>query len=268
MPTSKARCDETVMAVIYTGLQEGCFASASDAEALAREIGHLETSIWNYCGERYLGIFPMVEKVAPQFAQLTEFHIAADTCHMVRDFLEPLINNGTTHVLIVGTAAALVAIEAKKHMLYTCVFLPATRGLHSLEELNAAGVVITETASALNVFLDAALDRRAGVYPHRPKCICDLTVKGESLSPAWCAYKSNNFLWKTIMRLRRAVTAVTTAGFDGVWPPYKEKDPARKYRGRWLCSETEKEELHAAIDQASVAGIHVDGAVYIYSYIP
>ena len=70
------------------------------------------------------------------------------------------------------------------------------------------------------------------------------------------------------MRLRRAISAVTAAGFDGVWPPYKEKDPARRYKGRWLCSEAEKEELAAAIDQASAAGIRADNAIYIYSYIP
>jgi hypothetical protein len=70
------------------------------------------------------------------------------------------------------------------------------------------------------------------------------------------------------MRLRRAISAVTAAGFDGVWPPYKEKDPALRYKGRWRCSEAEKEELGEAMDQASGAGIYIGDAMAIYSYTP
>ena len=47
-----------------------------------------------------------------------------------------------------------------------------------------------------------------------------------------------------------------------------EKDPARKYKGRWRCGEIEKEELGAAIDQASTAGIYIDEAMTIYTYMP
>ena len=265
MPPAKPSCHHTVFAVIYTGLEESCFASASDAEALAQDIGELETRIWKYCGSRYLGIFPMVGPAAHHFAKLGKFHIATDTCHVVKGgILETLLENGTTHVLIVGTAATAAAMEAKKHQLHTCVFQPATRGLDSVEELKAVGVVLAEADSPLNLFLDTMLD----LHPQKPKCHCDDIMDEAGLPPAWCAYKRNNFLWHTTMRLRRAVAAATAAGFDGVWPPHKEKDPARKYKGRWLCGETEKEELAAAIDQASGAGIHIGDAMYIYSYMP
>ena len=255
-------CGDTVLAVIYTGLEES-------NEALAQDIGDLETRIWKHCRERYLGIFPMAGPAAPQFAKLGKFHIATETCHVVKkDFLEPLLNNGTTHVLIVGAAVAAAALEAKKHGLHTCVFQPATRGLDSVEELTAAGVVIADADPALNTFLDSVLARRAGLHPHIPQCHCDAIMDEAGLPPTWCAYKRNNFLWRTTMRLRRAVSAVTAEGFDGVWPPYKEKDPALRYKGRWRCTETEKEELTAAMDQASGAGIYMGDAMSIYSYTP
>jgi hypothetical protein len=257
-------CSDTVLAVIYTGLEESC---VSDAEALAQNIGDLETRIWKHCAERYLGIFPMTGPAAPQFSKFGKLHCATDTCYVVKkDFLEPLRHNGITHVLIVGTAPTAAAFEAKKHGLHTCIFQPATRGLESVEELAAAGVVIADADATLNSFLDAALARRAGVHPHIPECLCDTMY--EAGAPTWCVYKSNNFLWRTTMRLRRAISAVTTAGFDGVWPPHKEEDPTRRYKGHWRCSEAEKEELAAAIDQASAAGIRADNAIYIYSYIP
>jgi len=266
MPPS---CDDTVLAVIYTGIQESCFASADEAEALAQHIGDLETRIWKHCRERYLGIFPMDGPAPPQFAKLGKFHVATNTCHVVKkDFLEPLHHNGTTHVLIVGTAAAATALEAKKQGLHTCVFQPATRGIGSVEELTAAGVIVADADPALNAFLDEALARRAGVHPYIPECHCDAIMDKAGLPPAWCAYKRNNFLWRTTMRLRRALSAVTAAGFDGVWPPYKEKDPALRYKGRWSCSEAEKEELGEAIDQASGAGIYIGDAMAIYSYTP
>jgi hypothetical protein len=258
-----------VLAVIYTGLQESCFPSASDAESLAQDIGDLETRIWKHCRERYLGIFPMVGPAAPQFAKLGKFHVATGTCHVVaKDFLELLLNNGTTHVLIVGTAAAAAALEAKKQGLHTCIFQPATRGLDSVEELTAAGVIVTDVDPALNSFLDAVLSRRAGLHPYIPQCHCDAIMDEAGLPPAWCAYKRNNFLWRTTMRLRRALSAVTAEGFDGVWPPYKEKDPALRYKGRWRCTETEKVELGEAMDQASTAGIYIGDAMTIYSYTP
>ena len=259
MPPS---CSDTVLAVIYTGLEES-------NEALAQDIGDLETRIWKHCAERYLGIFLMTGSAPPQFANLGKFHIATETCHVVKkDLLEPLLNNGATHVLIVGTAAAAAALEVKKHGLDTCIFQPATRGLESVEELTAAGVVIAYADATLNSFLDSALARRAELHPHIAHCHCDAIMDEAGLPPAWCAYKRNNFLWRTTMRLRRAISAVTAAGFDGVWPPYKEKDPARRYKGRWRCSEAEKEELAAAIDQASTAGIHIGDAMSIYSYMP
>jgi hypothetical protein len=263
-------CSDTVLAVIYTGLQESCFASAPDAEALAQDIAELETLIWKHSRERYLGIFPMVGPAAHQFAKLGKFHVATHTCHVVAEnFLEPLQDhNGTTHVLIVGTAAATIALEAKKQGLHTCIFQPATRGLYSVEELTAAGVVIAEDGATLNSFLDAALARRAGVHPYIPECVCDAIMDKAGAPPAWCAYKSNNFLWRTTMRLRRALSAVTAEGFDGVWPPYKEKDPALRYKGRWRCTEAEKVELGEAIDQASGAGIYIGDAMSIYSYTP
>ena len=270
MPSATSpSCDDTVLAVIYTGIQESCFASASDAENLARDIGDLETRIWKHCREPYLGIFPMVGRVSPQFAELGKFHVATNTCHVVaKDFLELLPKNGTTHVLIVGTAAAAAAFEAKKHQLNTCVFQPATRGLESVEELRAAGVIVADADPALYGFLDTALARRGGVHPYIPECFCDAIMDKAGLPPAWCAYKRNNFLWRTTMRLRRASAAVTAEGFDGVWPPYKEKDPALRYKGRWRCTQTEKEELAGAIDQATEAGIHIGDAMTIYSYTP
>jgi len=249
-------CDDTVLAVIYTGLEESC---VSDAEALAQDIGDLETRIWKYCAERYLGIFPMTGPAAPQFSKFGKLHCATDTCYVVNDFLETLHENGTTHVLIVGATATAAALQAKKHGLHTCVFRPATRGLVSVEELSAAGVIVAETGPALNEFLNTVVARRS-------RCLCDTMY--EAGAPTWCLYKSNNFLWRTTMRLRRAISAVTTAGFDGVWPPHKEEDPTRRYKGHWLCSEAEKEELAAAIDQASAAGIRADNAIYIYSYMP
>lgn len=272
MPSSKPSCDETVMAVIYTGLQESRVTSSPEAEALAQDICDLETRIWNYCGERYLGIFPVDEgaKISSQFSKIGRFHCATATCHVAtKDFLEPLRRSGTTHVLIVGTAVTAIALEAKKQGLHTCVFQPATRGLDSVEELKAAEVIVADTDTILNGFLDAAQGRRAGVHPHRPQCHCDAVMDEAGVPPVWCAYKSNNFLWRTTMRLRRAVSAVTANGFDGVWPPSKEKDPALRFKGRWRCSEAEKDELAAAIDQASAAGIHVgDAAIDILSYTP
>ena len=266
MPPS---CSDTVLAVIYTGLEESCFPSADEAEALAQELKGLETRIWKHCRERYLGIFPMAGPAAFQFAKLGKLHIATETCHVVKkDILEPLLHNGTTHVLIVGTAAAAAALEVKKHGLDTCVFQPATRGLDSVEELTAAGVIVADADPALNGFLDAALARRAGLHPHIAQCHCDAIMDEAGAPPVWCAYKRNNFLWHTTMRLRRALSAATSAGFDGVWPPYKEKDPALRYKGRWRCSETEKEELATAIDQASTAGIYIGDAMTIYSYMP
>ena len=256
-PATHPSCSDTVLAVIYTGLEESC---VSDAEALAQNIGDLETRIWKHCAERYLGIFPMTGPAAPQFSKFGKLHCATDTCYVVKkDFLEPLRHNGITHVLIVGTAPTAAAFEAKKHGLHTCIFRPATRGLDSVEELSAAGVIVAEMGPALNEFLDTVVARRS-------RCLCDSMY--EAGAPAWCSYKSNLFLWKTVMRLRRALSAVTTSGFDGVWPPHKEKDPTRRYKGHWRCSEAEKEELAAAIDQASAAGIRADNAIYIYSYIP
>ena len=265
-PATHPSCSDTVLAVIYTGLEESC---VSDAEALAQDIGDLEQRIWKHCAERYLGIFPMAGPAASQFAKLGKFHCATKTCYVVaKDFLEPLHDNGTTHVLIVGTASAAAALEAKKHGLHTCIFQPATRGLESVDELTAAGVIIADADATLNGFLDTALARRAGLHPHIPQCHCDAIMDEAGLPPTWCAYKRNNFLWRTTMRLRRALSTVTAAGFDGVWPPHKEKDPARRYKGRWLCSEAEKEELAAAIDQASTAGIYIGDAMSIYSYMP
>jgi len=255
-------CNDTVLAVIYTGLEES-------NEALAQDIGDLETRIWKHCRERYLGIFPMTGSAAFQFAKLGKFHIATNTCHVVKkDLLEPLLHNGTTHVLVVGTAVAPAALEVKKHGLHTCIFQPATRGLDSVEELAAAGVIVADADPALNAFLDAVLARRAGLHPHIPQCHCDAIMDEAGLPPTWCTYKRNNFLWRTTMRLRRAISAVTAEGFDGVWPPYKEKDPALRYKGRWRCTQTEKEELGEAMDQASGAGIHIGDAMTIYTYTP
>ena len=268
-PATHPSCSDTVLAVIYTGLEESCFPSADQAEALAQELKGLETRIWKHCRERYLGIFPMAGPAAFQFAKLGKLHIATETCHVVaKDFLEPLHHNGVTHVLIVGTAVAAAALEVKKHGLHTCIFQPATRGLDSVEELTTAGVIVADADLALNGFLDAALARREGLHPYIPQCHCDAIMDEAGAPPMWCAYKRNNFLWRTTMRLRRAVSAATSAGFDGVWPPYKEKDPALRYKGRWLCSEAEKVELGEAIDQASAAGIHTGDAMTIYSYMP
>jgi hypothetical protein len=233
--SSKPYCDDTVLAIIYTGLQES-------NEPLAQDIEHLETHIWEYCGERYLGIF--LGSVAPEFTKFGRFHCSTETCHVNKSgLLDPalLLDNGTTHVLIVGTAINAVALEAVQYGFQTCVFQKRAEG-PPVEELTAAGVKVADTEPALNGFLDAVMARRAGVHPHRPECYCEAMMDRVGAPPSWCAYKRNNFLWQTNMRLRRAVSAVTAKGFDG---------------SQWLCSEAEKDELGAAIDQAKGAGIYV-----------
>ena len=241
MPSAtKPSCNDTVLAVIYTGLQE------SNA-ALAKEIEDLETHIWAYCGERYLGIFLGAE-VAPEFTKFGKFHCSTETCDVFKSgILDPALlrDNGTTHVIIVGAAIHAVALEAVQHGLHTCVF--QKRDLDSVEELTAAGVKVADTEPALNGFLDAVLARRPGVHPHRPECYCDVIMEKAGAPPSWCAYKRNNFLWQTMMRLRRAVSAVTAAGFD-------------EHAGVWRCNEAEKDELGAAIDQAKAAGIYIGDA--------
>ena len=252
-PVTQPSCNYTVLAIIYTGLEES-------NEDLAQDIEDLETRIWKYCAQRYLGIFILCGTVAPHFSKFGKFHCATDTCYVVKkDFIEHLCQNETTHVLIVGAAPTAAALEAKKHGLHTCVFRPATRYLDSVEKLTSAGVIVADSNPALNNFLNK-------VVASRPDCLCNTIY--DAGTPAWCIYKSNLFLWKTVMRLRRALSAVTRAGFDGVWPPSNEKDPSRRYKGTWRCSEDEKNELAAAIDQASWAGIHTDNAIYIYSFIP
>ena len=249
--SSKPSCNDTVLADIYTGLQE------SNA-ALAEEIEDLETHIWKYCGERYLGIF--LGDSAPEFAKFGEFHCSTETFHkgglphLLWRRAPPFRDNGTTHVIIVGTAINAVALEAVQHGLHTCVF--QKRGLDSVEELTAAGVKVADTEPALNGFLDAVLARRPGVHPHRPECYCDVIMENAGAPPSWCAYKRNNFLWQTMMRLRRAVSAVTAKGIDA-------------YAGVWRCSEAEKDELGAAIDQAKTAGIYIgDAPIDILSSTP
>ena len=255
MSSKPPSCNDTVLAVIYTGLQES-------NEALAQDIDHLETHIWKYCGERYLGIF-LGERIAPEFAKFGEFHCSTETfhkgglpdpAHLLWRRSAPFRDNGTTHVLIVGTAATTVALEAVQYGFQTCVFQKRAEG--PVEELTAAGIKVADTEPALNGFLDAVMARRAGVHPHRPECYCEAMMDRAGLPPAWCAYKRNNFLWQTNMRLRRAVSAVTAAGFD---------DDST----HWRCNEAEKGELAAAIDQAKTAGIYVgDTPINILSSTP
>jgi len=245
MSSKPPSCNDTVLAVIYTGLQEG-------SEALAEEIEDLETHIWKYCGERYLGVF--LGDSAPEFAKFCKFHCSTETfhkgglpdpAHLLWRRSAPFRDNGTTHLIIVGTAVTTVALEAVQYGFQTCVF--QKRGLESVEELTAAGVKVADTEPALNGFLDAVMARRAGVHPHRPECYCEAIMDKAGAPPSWCAYKRNNFLWQTTMRLRRAVSAVTAAGFD-------------RDSGVWCCNEAEKGELATAIEQAKTAGIYVGDA--------
>lgn len=234
--SSKPSCNDTVLAVIYTGLQES-------NDALAQDIGDLEKHIWEYCGERYLGIF-LGASPAPEFAKFGKFHCSTETFHK-SGLLDPALlrDNGTTHVLIVGTAIKAVALEAVQNGFHTCSF--QKRDLDSVEELTAAGVVIADTEIALNGFLDTVLARRAGVHPHRPECYCEAMMEKAGAPPSWCSYKRNNFLWQTTMRIGCAVSAVMANGFDGA---------------HWRCNEAEKDELAAAIEQAKTAGIYIGDA--------
>ena len=272
-------CDKTQLAVVYTALPESPESpeskanSASHAEALAKDIRALEKTIWNYSAQKYLGIFTLDEgKVAPPFAEFAAFHASTETGWLAGEpgtfnppLQERLQSNGTNHLLFVGFEVAAAAMEAKKQGFEVCVFQPATRAKSSepLEEMKAAGVLVAETTEqVVTGFLCKIPNLR--IYRHCPHC------QWASGIPRWCIHHMGEFLWHTSMRVRMAINAIISAGFDGPVDPVTHLIRGLKDEptGHWCCTYKEKREFEEAIDMAGAAGIPTGNAMYMASFLP
>ncbi len=265
-------CGNTQLAVIYADHPES--SSKSDPRILIKDIRALEKAIWNYSGQKYLGIFTLNEgKVAPHFAEFAAFHASTETGCILGEpgifgatLQERLRSNGTTQLLFVGFEVAAAALEAKKQGFQVCIFQPATRAKASLplEEMKAAGVVLAESTEQVIAFFDRKLSI-SFAYQHCIYC------HWESGIPRWCIHQMGDFLWYTLMRVRMALNAVIDSGFDGpVDPLTYSKDWAVKERpkGYWRCTYEEKHELLKAIDLAGLAGIYTGDAIHMASFTP
>ena len=256
-------CRSTLMAVIYTDVPSK--KDVPGVKTLEHDIHALEKAIWNYSGQRYLGIFTTDDdgNVATTFAKYAEFHLNTETGYAGKapgKFNEPLLellrSNGTTHVLIVGMEVAAIARGAKENGFETCIFLPATRG--STEELKDSGVLLAENEEQL---VGEFLSKIPLVNANK----CPSCVWADQL-PYWCTYKRSEFLWRTTMRLSIAVKAVMARGFDGEGDPLTRGGISRQ--GHWRCTDVEKVALLDAISAAESAGIPTGDAGYIYAFTP
>lgn len=248
-------CRSTLIAVIYTDVPSQ--KEVSGVETLEQDIDVLEKAIWNYSGQRYLGIFTTDDdgNVATPFAKYAEFHLNTETGYAGKapgKFNQPLLeilrSNGTTHVLIVGMEVAAVAKGAKENGFETCIFLPAIRG--STEELKSTGAILAENEEQL---VGEFLSKIPLVGANK----CPSCMWADHL-PYWCTYKRSEFLWRTTMSLSIAVKAVMARGFDG--------DRAHPTMGHWRCTDLEKVALLDAISAADYAGIPTGDAVHVYSF--
>jgi len=263
-------CGNTQLAIIYADLPDSKATLGPGAETLAKHIRALEKTIWNYGGQKYLGIFSLNEgKVASPFAEFAAFHASTETGCIVSEagtfsptLQERLHSYGTTRILFVGFEVAAAALEAKKQGFQVCVFQPATcsKAAEPLEEMKAAGIVIAEkNEQVVAEFLCKIPKIRVYQY-------CDY-CRWESGIPRWCIHQMSEFLWYALMRVRMALNAVIDSGFDGpVDPVTYSMNPMLK--GHWCCTYKEKRELAEAIDMAAAAGIPTGNAMYIASFLP
>jgi hypothetical protein len=78
------------------------------------------------------------------------------------------------------------------------------------------------------------------------------------------------FLWHTSMRVRMAINAIISAGFDGPVDPVTHLIRGLKDEptGHWCCTYKEKREFEEAIDMAGAAGIPTGNAMYMASFLP
>ena len=280
----RVSCKDTLLAVIYANIEEArCDknnpAYVQDAASLSEDIEKLHCRIWGYNRQRYLGIFTLTEgnRLSTLATPFTTLHQATRTRHVLatsakdtsapnRQLLELLRANGTTHVFVVGTEVAATAADAIKHGFRTCVVPSAVRSnldagpaTQQMKELKCAGVVVTD---AIDGFLHDVAALRGGAF----RCSCEGEHVHSGTLPAWCEYRKNEFLWRTVVRLRRAVAMVTLSGFEGEWPPSLAARAAGGAQGYWRCSDANTDELNDAIDQAESAGIPTGDALYIASF--
>ena len=265
-------CTSTLLAVIYTDLQESRFPKRDDP--LVPKIYDLENFIWTNTHQRYLGIFTVDEgaKVSFPFVEFAKFHSSTDTYHMVTKdpqkpsafdspaLLELLRSNGTTHVFIIGSEVTATALDALKHGFKVCVVQSLLHGANDEDGIKAAGAVWAERPHNANAFLHEVI-----LYRGPTNCDCDFILSSAGVPARWCSHKRNEFLWRTCMRLRLALSAVMSAGFGGpVWPPRWEG--GRPPTGRWLSTPEQNAELADAIDAAADAGIPTGDAIHVSSY--
>ena len=280
----RVSCKDTLLAVIYANMEEArCDknnpAYVHDAASLSEDIEKLERIIWTCSAQRYLGIFTLTEgsRLSALTTPFTTLHhatrthhvftsSAADTNALSRPLIELLRANGTTHVFVVGTEVAVTALDAIKHGFRTCVVRSAVRSnldtgatTKQMEVLKRAGVVVSDTVDG---FLRDVASLRAAAF----RCSCEGDHVDSGILPAWCEYKRNEFLWRTVSRLRRAVAMVTGSGFEGIWPPSRVERSEGGAQGYWRCSNANTDELNEAINQAEGAGIPTGDALYIASF--
>lgn len=280
----RVSCKDTLLAVIYANMEEArCDKNNSayvhDAASLSENIEKLQQRIWAYSRQRYLGIFTLTEgdRLSTLATPFTTLHQATRTRHVLtsstadatalsRQLLELLRANGTTHVFVVGTEVAAIAADAIKHGFRTCVVPSAVRSnldagaaTQQMKELKCTGVVVSD---AVDGFLHDVASLRGGAF----RCSCEGEHVDSGTQPAWCEYNKNEFLWRTVVRLRRAVAMVTVSGFEGIWPPSLVARSAERAQGYWRCSDASTDELNEAIDQAGGAGIPIGDALYIASF--
>ena len=256
-------CRSTLMAVIYTDVPSK--KDVPGVKTLEQDIGVLEKAIWNYSGQRYLGIFTTDDdgNVSTPFAKYAEFHLSTETGYAGKapgKFNEPLLellrSNGTTHVLVVGMEVAAIAKGAKENGFETCIFLPAIRG--STEELKGSGAIIAENEEQL---VGDFLSKIPLVGANK----CPSCMWADHL-PYWCTYKRSEFLWRTTMSLSIAIKAVMARGFDGEGNPLTLGGISRP--GHWRCTDLEKVALLDAISAADYAGIPTGHAIHVYAFTP
>jgi hypothetical protein len=290
-------CDNIPLAIIYLQNESGIPGSDTlhnDIATLERTIAQYNVGSGDWCStpDRYIGIFIIDgTNFIPNMEEFAKFHLATDTYQEIKKhpdyhsafgggenttpLLAVLRSNKITHIMVVGltfeTTVAATARDIVRHGFKACIVSKATRALdpkvasEEVLRLKADGITVAETTAEIYAFM-SKLPRN----PAFGNCPCDLTVPAQR---RWCTQKRNTFLWRVCVRLRKAVSEVKSAGWEGSWPPRIVEDtvnPSELYSwsrsGFWKAEPHAVKELCEAIQQANMAGIPTNDATTIHNY--
>jgi nicotinamidase-related amidase len=276
------------------------------ADTLANELHSLENHIWLNGRDRYLGIFVRttcksgVVPICPMpFAEISNFHSSTNTLHTIvmgtesgvpaysafgsedgvsdiTPLLQILRENGTTHVFIVGLEfkqmIAATAKEAVKHGLKVCMVMSTTRFLNVEAASKQAEQLKADKVTILDNFVDNQVKLNKFLPPIGQGfdwCYCNDLASLSTLNQ-WCNRKRNQFQWRICMRIRKAMLAVISAGWEGLWPPHvlpgDGDNLTLTYSGHWKSDADTNEELLVALMEAHDAGIDYTAAYKLYRY--